>query len=342
MGRMTIYEFAARLGLSIGTVSRALNGRRDVSEATRQRVLDAAARYRFTPDQSGRSLSRGLTRTVAFMLEAGPDSVELGEPFFLALLSALQEGLATRGVDLNVVMAAPGAQQLERLRRIVDGRGADAVMLSETRVRDHRIAYLASVGFPFAALGRSRSAGGVFPSLDLDMAGAAALAVERVAARGHRRIATVVPPGDLAYAREWLAGFRRAMRKLGLPVPPAFVARGEAGEAGGLAATRRLMALDEPPTALLYSNEYMTLGGYQALHARGAAIGRDCAVIVASDSAVLRTLSPAVTGFATPMHALGRRLADIVLAATPPYAAGREIEIIREVWPMTLVPRDSG
>lgn len=341
MARMTIYQLASRLRLSIGTVSRALNDRGEVSAATRKRVLDAATRYRFTPSQSGRSLSRGATRTVAFMLEIDPAYGDLGEPFFVSLLVGLQEGLSARGIDLNVMMGPPGESQEQRLRRVVEGQSADAVVLAETRHRDPRIDYLCDAGFPFAALGRSKSGGGVFPSLDMDMAGAAIAAVERLVARGHRRIGVVLPLGDLTYAREWLAGYRRAMRAKGLPTPPDLIVRGHPGEAGGHAVTSRLLDLGVPPTAILYSNEYMTLGGYQALQERRVAIGADCAVIVASDSAVLRTLSPAVTGFATPTRALGVRLAEILLAAMPAHAGNGKPKAIREVWPMTLVPRAS-
>ncbi len=338
---MTIYQLAARLNLSIGTVSRALNDRGEVSEATRKRVIAAAARYRFTPNQSGRSLSRGATRTVAFMLEIDPGTGDLGEPFFLSLLVGLQEGLAARGIDLAVTMGPPGESQNQRLRRLVEGRSADAVVLTETRVRDSRIDYLNEVRFPFAALGRSKSGGGVFPSLDMDMAGAALVAVERLVGQGHRRIGIVLPSGDLTYAREWLGGYRRAMRAKGLATPSDLIARGHPGEAGGHAATGRLLELETPPTAILYSNEYMTLGGYQALRQRGVRIGVDCSVIVASDSAVLRTLSPAVTGFATLTRALGQRLAEILLAAMPAHAAEGKAKVLREVWPMTLVPRGS-
>ena len=113
----------------------------------------------YAPNQSGRNLRRGTTHAIAFMLQPHPGDQQYGEPFFIPFLTGLQASLAERGLDLIVVMGAPGDYQQERLRRVVEARWADAVVLAWTRREDERIDYLTKVGFPFATLGRSRSGG---------------------------------------------------------------------------------------------------------------------------------------------------------------------------------------
>ena len=205
----SIRDLARHLNISIGTVSRALNGRADVNANTRQRVLAAAAKLSYAPNLSGRNLRRGATHAVAFMLQPHPGDQQYGEPFFIPFLKGLQAKLAERGLDLIVLMGAPGDYQQERLRRVVEARWADAVVLAWTRRKDERIDYLTEVGFPFATLGRSRSGGGAYPSLDLDFERAGEAAVDRLVAAGHRRIAAIGQSLGLNFGYLFLAGYRR-------------------------------------------------------------------------------------------------------------------------------------
>ena len=113
-------------------------------------------------------------------------------------------------------MGAPGDYQQERLRRVVETRRADAVVLAWTRRKDERIDYLTEAGFPFATLGRSLSGGTAYPSLDLDFEKAGADAVDRLVARGHRRIAAIRPSPDLNFGDLFLEGYRKAWRRHGI------------------------------------------------------------------------------------------------------------------------------
>jgi DNA-binding LacI/PurR family transcriptional regulator len=335
-----IRELARRLNVSIGTVSRALNGRAGVNPETRRRVVEAAVKLNYAPNQSGRSLRKGTTHAVAFLLQPHPGDHPYSEPFFVQFLKGLQAGLAERGLELIMVMDSPGVER-ERLRRVVEARWADATILAWTRRRDPRIDYLSEAGFPFATLGRSLSGGSGYPSLDLDFMRAGEEAVARLAVRGHRRIGVVSPPTELNFAHLFRRGYRQGLSRARLPFDRALIAAGEVNEAGGYAAARDLMTSLEPPTAILFNNDAMAFGGYRALRDLGFQPGRDVAAIVTVDGALCDYLSPALTGFSVELEPLGRRLAEILLAAMPPYAGPDGPRIIREVWPLALTPRES-
>lgn len=337
----SIRDLARHLNISIGTVSRALNGRADVNAETRKRVLAAAAKLKYSPNRSGRDLRRGATHAVAFMLHPHPGDQQYGEPFFIPFLIGLQAKLAERGLDLMVVMGAPGDYQQERLRRVVEARWADAVVLAWTRRHDERIDYLTDVGFPFATLGRSLSGGVTYPSLDLDFEKAGEDAVDRLVAGGHRRIAAIRPGLDLNFGHLFLAGYRRALRKHGIRPDPHLLAAGTINEAGGYAITPGVMQGDDPPTAIIFNNDGMALGGCKALVEMGLAPGRDVAVIVIVDTPLCRYFSPALTSFRPPLEHLGQRLAEMLLAAMPAYAGDEGVRIMREVCAMELIPRES-
>jgi DNA-binding LacI/PurR family transcriptional regulator len=337
----SIRDLARHLNISIGTVSRALNGRADVNPETRKRVLAAAAKLNYSPNLSGRNLRRGATHTVAFMLQPHPGDQQYGEPFFSPFLIGLQAKLAERGLDLVVVMGAPGDYQQERLRRVVEARWADAIVLAQTRRHDERIDYLAHVGFPFATLGRSLSGGSSYPSRDLDFVRAGCDAVERLVARGHRRIAAIRPPAALNFGHLFLSGYKRGLRKHGIEFDPDLVAAGDINEAGGYMVTPGVMHCANPPTAIIFNNDAMALGGCKALAELGLRPARDVAVVVIVDTALCRYFSPALTSFRPPLESLGRRLAEMLLVSMPTYAGNDGTRIIREVWPLELIPRES-
>jgi DNA-binding LacI/PurR family transcriptional regulator len=337
----SIHDLARHLNISIGTVSRALNGRADVNAETRERVLEAARKLNYAPNQSARRLRRGATHAVAFMLQPHPGDQQYGEPFFIPFLTGLQATLAEKGLDLMVVMGAPGDYQQERLKRVVEARWADAVVLAWTRREDDRIDYLTSAGFPFATLGRSNS-GANYPSLDLDFEKAGSDAVDRLVAQGHRRIAAVRPALNLNFGYLFLEGYRNALESHGIAEDETLIASGSINEAGGYEAIRLIMKEKEPPTAIIFNNDAMALGGCKALVEMGLAPGRDVAIIVIVDTALCRYYSPALTAFRPALEPLGRRLGEMLLASLPEYAGANGVRITSEVWPLELMPRDSG
>jgi DNA-binding LacI/PurR family transcriptional regulator len=337
----SIRDLARHLNISIGTVSRALNGRADVNAETRQRVQEAAEKLNYAPNQSGRNLRRGTTHAIAFMLQPHPGDQQYGEPFFIPFLTGLQASLAERGLDLIVVMGAPGDYQQERLRRVVEARWADAVVLAWTRREDERIDYLTNAGFPFATLGRSRSGGQSYASLDLDFEKAGADAVDRLVARGHRRIAAIRPSLGLNFGYLFLSGYRKALRRHGIAPDPELVGAAFINESGGYEVTPKLMRSKNPPTAIIFNNDAMALGGCKALVEMGLKPGRDVAVIVIVDTTLCRYFSPTLTSFRPALEPLGRRLAEVLLASMPAFAGPDGAKIVREVWPLELVARDS-
>ena len=296
----------------------------------------------YAPNQSGRNLRRGTTHAIAFMLQPHPGDQQYGEPFFIPFLTGLQAGLAERGLDLIVVMGAPGDYQQERLRRVVEARWADAVVLAWTRREDERIDYLTNAGFPFATLGRSRSGGKSYR-----------LARSRFREGGRRRGR---PPGRArpsphrrhpSVARPELrlsvpVGLSQGARSgMASSLTPSLIGAAFINESGGYEVTPKLMRSKNPPTAIIFNNDAMALGGCKALVEMGLKPGQDVAVIVIVDTTLCRYFSPTLTSFRPALEPLGRRLAEVLLQSMPAFAGPDGAQIIREVWPLELVARDS-
>jgi DNA-binding LacI/PurR family transcriptional regulator len=336
---MDIRSLAARLGLSIGTVSRALNDRKDVSAATRQRVLEAAAEFGYIPNQFGRTLRIGRTATIGFMLTLEHDSALHGDPFFMALLEGVQTALFEHDLDLIVLLARKGEDGATFLRRHIARGTVDGWLLSGTQREDSRIALLMERGIPFVALGRTATAAS-YAWIDLDFEGLIAQAMTLLLGEGHRRIGLVAPPATINNSHIVVAAYQTALAGAGLAVDAALIHLGENDEHDGEAAAHDLLTLDQPPTALLVMGETAPVGAYRALRGLGLEPGRDIAVVGLRDNPTCQALSPDLTCFTLDLNALGMALAEELVAILADKDGGAHVPLQRR-WPMRLRLRDS-
>ncbi|PDT01343.1 LacI family transcriptional regulator [Rhizobium chutanense] len=335
-----IRQLAEHLDISIGTVSRALNGKPDVNEETRRRVLATAEQLGYVANQSGRSLRQGETKVIGLMIESGQETVENADNFFLGVTSGLQSVFARHKLDL-LMLPCPGDEDpCEYLKRMVARRVVDAMIISNTLRIDRRVDLLSRAKIPFVAVGRSLSADN-FPWIDLDFEGVAERAVERLVARGHRRIAITAPSSDVNLGYVFVESYRRTLERLGVPFDPLLVIRVKSSEQGGYQAAHELLQLEDRPTAVILIYELMAIGLYRRLMESGIRIGRDLAVIGFRDAPRARFLQPSLSCFRMSLYDLGIALGQILLANMPAHRAsypdgGRNI-----IWPLELVPGES-
>jgi DNA-binding LacI/PurR family transcriptional regulator len=336
MSRVGIRELAAELGMSISTVSRAMNARSDVSAATRERVTAAAERLGYRPNQSGRTLRRGATGTVALVIQTNTARTEMGETFYFSLCDGLQQALATRSLDLVVLPFGASADRDRFLVNAVDRHLADAYIVSNTDRTDRRIEYLTQRAVPFVTLGRGGAADHAW--LDLDFEGVAAHSVARLAGLGHERIALASDDRDINSTWEFACGFRRALAEHDLPAVGEWEIRVPDTPEGGTVLADRLLEMSPRPTAVVLAQETLAIGLYRRLREAGAEPGRDLAVVGFRKNPVCDYLVPSLTSFEVSLVDYGRRLGEIVIGLL---AASPDDEPVHEVWGMTVVPGES-
>jgi DNA-binding LacI/PurR family transcriptional regulator len=334
-----IKRLAQHLNVSIGTVSRALNNRPDVSEETRKRVLDAATALGYVPNQSGRSLRRGRTGVIGFMMQTGHEITGQGDTFFMSVFDGVQAVLSRHHLDLLAMLCASDEDPDEYLRRMVSRGFADGIIISFTQRVDHRIDFLAERGVPFVTLGRSTTDAGQ-PWLDVDFDMIARIAVDRLVAKGHRRIAISMPHGEMYLGHIFRDATIAALGRYGLSLDPALIFPSSPSEAGGYAIAQALLAADPRPTAIVLVNESTSTGLYRGLTEAGYLPGRDIAVI-GRDSPQSRFLSPTLTSYRTSLRDLGVALGEALLASMPAYAELYPLGIVRRVWPSEFIAGES-
>jgi DNA-binding LacI/PurR family transcriptional regulator len=311
---MGIRRLARELDLSIGTVSRALNDRPDVNAATRARVKAAAAAAGYEPNQSGRSLRKGCTGIVAAVIPTA-GVMPSAEATFLRVLEGVRRTLRREDIDLIVLLRGPHEDPLAHLQRIVSRRVADGIIVTQTRRADPRIAYLRDADVPFVTFGRSAGVEG-YAWADFDFEQAAREAARLFVAGGHRRLALVTNEFDMNYNDLMRAVFREEAVRQGLP-------RDAVAEwttrTGRLLPESHAALADSAtaPTAFLAGNEVIAAELCAALAALGRPAGVASSVVSARTVLELERHRPALTSFDTDLDAVGRALAEQLLASLP-------------------------
>lgn len=336
-----IRQLAEHLNISIGTVSRALNGKPDVNEETRQRVLEAAETLGYVANQSGRSLRQGTTNVIGLMTGSTPETVENADNFFTGLTDGLQSVLTQHNLDLVILPCPEDEDSEEYLKRMVARRMVDAMIISSTKRIDRRIDFLIRARLPFIALGRSQS-GGAHTWIDLDFEGVARQAVNRFVTNGHRRIAIAIPDNDMNLGYLFMDGYKKALQENGIPFDPSLIIRARSSEQGGYHAGSELLQMNPRPTAVVLIYELMALGLYRRLEEVGIVPGRDVAVIGFREEPRGRFMQPQLTSFRLSLHELGISVGQVLLSTMPAYADIYNRQEQHIIWPMELVAGESG
>jgi DNA-binding LacI/PurR family transcriptional regulator len=335
-----IARLAKELGISTGTVSRALNGKPDVSETTRGRVLEAARRLGYAPNQAARSLAQGVTRAVGFMIELDQETAASSDYFFMGVFDGVQSVLAQHGLDLLVLPCPSNQDRSAYLERFTTRRVVDGMILAATQRVDRRIELLQSAGIPFVAFGRSTT-GRDYSWIDLDFEGAVKMALDRLIERGHRRIAVTVPHGGINFGTIFKDAYRQNLKRHGIRFDEKLVFVTRRNEAAGYAIVDDMLAVKDPPTAVLLIYEVTAIGLYRRLMELGLQPGKDLAVVGFRDEPTLRFLMPSVTCFHISLPDLGVSIAQALLAQIPAYSAEYPEGIVQRRVPLTLRPGDS-
>lgn len=309
-----IRDLARHLDISIGTVSRALNGKADVNPETRKRVMEAATALGYAPNQSGRSLRKGTTGLVGVIVPSDPEQT-LVDSVFAGVLNGLRRFLSREGLDLAIFLYAEEEEDaFSVLRRIAGRRLVDALIISQTQRADPRIDYLLGKSLPFVAFGRSELAR-EHDWVDMDFGAAVDRSVERLASLGHRRIAVLVPEGNINYSHVIISRFETALTRLGLKAEVGDIYRCTRGEGGGRDAAASLLAKPDRVTAVLTADRKLAIGLYKRLNEAGLQPGRDMAVICINCDAQAQFLSPVLTSFQADLPLVGEELGKALQVA---------------------------
>lgn len=304
----TIYDIAKHVGVSAGTVSRALSRPEKVLPATRKRIEQAAAALGYVPNTVARTLK---TQRSSKILVTVPD---IANPFFAQILQGAEE--AAQAADYAVLLGDTQHQpdREERYAQMLPRNEADGLIVLGHRLPPTAQEIVRQLGANAPVVNGSEfdPALGI-PSVHIDNAAAARTAMDHLYGLGHERIAVIGGPPDNPLHQQRLEGARIAARARGrlrqLTIVP-----GDFSVESGYAAAKRLLGQAAAPTAAFCFSDQMALGMLAACRDLGIRVPEDFSIVGFDDLASSRYLNPPLTTISQPMREIGARAVKLLLA----------------------------
>lgn len=336
---MSIVTLARDLGLSISTVSRALNGYDDVSPATKQRILERAREIGYRPNPGARRLKSGKSSLVGVILPSPGDSHQFVDSVISALLGGVEVELEQGGHALIATMQTrhDPVREAALYGNFIDGGWVDALMIVRTRVHDSRIALARKARIPFVTYGRTHT-DEPYAWVDTDNEQAFYLLTERQVELGHRRIALLNGPLEYNFARLREQGYARALAQHCIASDPILMLNGDVSELSGHALCSSLLVLPDPPTALVCATDAMAIGAIAACRERGIAVGKQISIVGYGNSSAAAFSNPPLTTIDHAAFENGRLVGQSLLRLIRGEVKPQDIHHLEAV---TLVARQS-
>jgi len=308
------------------TVSRVINGSSKVRPETRERVLKAIEELSYSPNAAARALNSRRSHNVGIVFPR--KEYLLIAPFCIELSVELESRLKERGYHLFLGSMSNDEEARDLPRLFGEGK-VDGLILFAPVPGDEGTVRLAARGLPFVvAFGRSED--GAFPYVDSDNCLGMSLLMDHLLGLGHRRIGFVTGALREANALDRLSRYRAALESAGLGFDPGLVVEGDWSLGKGYEGLKVLCSRPEPPSAIVFSNDQMAIGGIKAAHDLGIRIPEELSITGYDDIQYASFLTPPLTTVRQDIGAVGEVVASLILA---------RMEGGAEAGPVVLQPR---
>lgn len=271
---VSMKDIARQCGVSVATVSKALNGLPDIGEDTRQRICAAAAEMGYMTNSAARALKTRRTYNLGALFVDERRS-GLSHEYFSSILEGFKQEAEAHGYDITFINSNVGSQPISYLRHC-RYRGLDGVLVACIDFTDPRVVELVESSIPVVTIDH------VFPDRQAvlsDNVNGLETLVHYAYNKGHRRIA-FLHGEDTAVTRGRLTGFYKACEELGIEVPPEYVHRCVYHDPDCCEeATRRLLQLENRPTCIIFPDDFSFIGGHNAILEAGLRMPEDISAL---------------------------------------------------------------
>ena len=332
--RPTLKTIAYMTGLGITTVSRALKDAPDIGADTKERVRLVANQLGYQPNRAGVRLRTGKTNVIALVLSIEEELMG----FTSQIMFGISEVLAGTPYHLVLTPHVHQKDPMVPVRYILETGSADGMIISRTAPDDPRVALMTERNFPFATHGRT-DMGIAHPFHDFDNEAFAYQAVQRLVARGRKRIALLPPPAKLSYYLHTRIGFERGLMEFGATE----AAMGRISSEASLDHLRThlesLMRSPEPPDGIISISGSSSIAMVAGMEAAGHRLGHSVDMVSKQSAEFLNWIRPEILTINEDVRHAGRELAKAVMARIDGVSPELLQSVSQPVW-SAMAPRD--
>lgn len=301
----TIRDVAEKAGVSVATVSHVINGTRYVSSELTERVEEAMGQLGYRPNSVARSLKTDKTQAIGLVAS------DLSNPFFSTLLRGVEDRALEDDYSLIVCNTDETLTKEKLYVDLLSQRKVDGLLIAPTGKSDENLVALQERDIPLVFI--DRKVEGVQAEAVLsDNVDGSASATNHLVDLGHLRIGIILGLEEVNTSQERLKGYCQALEDHHISYDPELVKRGYSQVAGGLEATKELLSLTSPPSAIFSTNNLMTIGAMQGIQEAGFTCPEDVSLVGFDDFEWASTFKPRLTTVAQVPYEIGSRAADIL------------------------------
>ncbi len=337
---VTIRDVAKLAGTSVSAVSAVLNntaGRHiRVSEATRQRILEAAKQLGYAPNPLARSLVTGRTGVLGLVFPYSRAFIDRN-PFSDQIMSGVFEEVVNEGYNLMLHTAVGNDWNAADEKMLIDPR-VDGLILVLPSPNSSVIARCQEVKFPAVAVVYATENKQVC-TINADDQHGGFLATQHLIELGHTRIAHFVGDPKVSTAQPRLQGYLKAMEQAGLQPEPEWMVQAGFDWKDGYSATQRILRLPKHkrPTAIFAANDLCAEGAIRALREQGISVPKQMSIVGYDDTWFATMTTPPLTSVHMPIYEMGKLAAQVLIALVE----GREVPQRQYTLPVHLTVRQS-
>jgi LacI family transcriptional regulator len=327
---ITIADVAARAGVSKTTVSRVLNGKGEVDEATAARVRRVIAELGYVPSARAVNLARGSTRVIGMLVPS------LTWPWMGEVVQGAVDVVETEGYGLLLFTCNRGAESMRQFSAQVSGKAFDGLLAIEPEGTLDYLADLHAGGLPVVLID-DRGDRPLLPSVATTNRAGGALAARHLVEIGRRRPLVITGAEKFGCTRDRLGGFADVFAEAGAPLDARLVVEGDFTHGCGIRGVRRAVADGLEFDAVFAHNDLSAAGALQALRLAGRCVPGDVAVVGFDDIEQAATTDPPLTTVRQPMRRMGETAARRLIA----HFDGTPLTLEPNILSTTLVVRGS-
>jgi LacI family transcriptional regulator len=307
MKYITLRMVAEKAGVSVCTVSRAINNKPDINKETKKRVLKISQELGYVRNATAVALRTNRTWTIGVVIEDNRN------PFYAEVLNGMEE--AVRGKNYHIILTNTQRDynKEEEAINLLLAKRVDGLLIDPVQDRDNDINSLVEANIPFVVVGRD------FENIEVDAVyndevKGGFLATEYLIKKGHKRIALIDGFLYKSPAKGRLEGYKKALKEYGIPLDDALVSAGDIDLKDGYERTKQLFEKELNFNAIFAYNDMMAFGAMQAIKEKGLRIPEDIGLVGYDDIPFSSLTSPPLTTIRLKKQDLGIECVKLLLS----------------------------
>lgn len=333
---VTIKDVAKAAQVAPSTVSRVISDSPRISEKTKKRVRQVMKELGYHPNYIARSLASNRANVIGLVFPRS-GNLAFQNPFYSEVLRGITKGANKINHGIQLAAGSNKDEIFNNLVQMVQGRRVDGIVMLYSKQKDKITNYLRKQNFPFVVIGKPAEDEGQITHIDNDNITAAKDGTEYLLNLGHEKIGFIGGNKDLMVTIDRLAGYKQALKTANIKPQSNYIVYEEFLMSGGKHGIEHLLNLPDPPTALLVTDDLMSLGVLTSLREKKMQVPKDLSIVSFNNSMFAELTDPSLTSIDINIPELGDQaimnLRDIINNPKEP--------VKRVIIPHTIIERES-